>query len=43
MVVDAGESLVFAVGAKGPGPDADAVMAWVETRREGERRIATAL
>jgi hypothetical protein len=37
------ESLTFEVGPDGPEPDAEGVMAWVETRREGERRIATAL
>lgn len=37
------EPLTLAVGADGPGPDAAGVMAWVETWREGERRIATSL
>jgi alkylmercury lyase-like protein len=37
------EPLAFAVGTEGPGPDGAGVMAWVETWREGERRIATSL
>ena len=37
------EPLTFGVGTEGPGPDAAGTMTWVETWREGERRIATSL
>jgi hypothetical protein len=37
------EPLAFTVAAEGPTADAAGVMAWVESRQEGQRRIATSL